>query len=300
MNNLIVSRLFIILASLIWGSSFVAQILGMEHIGPITFIFTRYTIGTIAVFLLALVLDLKKTHQNNGGKEYVILKKEWQAALPGGIICGLLLFTATFFQQSGLQHTPAGKAAFITAMYIIIVPILQLFVGKRFGTRTWLAIAGSMIGIYLLSITKDFSIAFSDLLVLTATLFWALHILCGDKFSKEHDPVKLSTVQFAVTTIASAIMMFVFESPELSGIISSLVPAAYAGIMCTAVAYTLQMSGQRHLSAVEVSLILSMESVFALAGGILILGESLTTREFIGCIILFSAVTIAQIPDKKV
>ena len=299
MNSTAVSRLFILTSALIWGSSFIAQILGMEFVGPITFISVRYIIGTASVLLMTMLLDYRKKHRDNLSQSKEDTVKEWLAALPGGICCGFFLFSATCLQQSGLQQTPAGKAAFLTAMYIVIVPILELFMGKRIGLKTWAAILTSSIGIYLLSISESFSVEYGDLLVLAATLFWALHIICSDKFSKKHDPLKLSACQFAFTAAASTTAMFIFESPTIPGIISTLPPAAYAGIMCTGVAYTLQMSGQRHLSPVEVSLILSTESLFALAGGIFVLGESLTGREILGCAILFAAVTAAQIPDKR-
>ncbi len=299
MNSTAVSRLFILTSALIWGSSFIAQILGMEFVGPITFISVRYIIGTASVLFMALLLDYRKNHRGRLNRQKENTSKEWLAAMPGGVCCGIFLFSATCLQQSGLQHTPAGKAAFLTAMYIVIVPILELFMGKRFGLKTWGAILTSSVGIYLLSISDSFSIEYGDALVLAATLFWALHIICSDKFSKKHDPLKLSTCQFAFTAAASTIAMLIFESPTIPAIISTLVPAAYAGIMCTGVAYTLQMSGQRHLSPVEVSLILSTESLFALAGGMIVLGESLTLREILGCVILFAAVTAAQIPDKR-
>ncbi len=298
MGKLFVSRLFILISALIWGSSFVAQVVGMEHLGPLSFISVRYIIGTLSVFIMAFLIDMRRPSQSVSKKENAAIKKrEWTDSVRGGIVCGTFLFAGSCLQQTGLQYTQAGKAAFITAMYIIIVPVIEMASGKRFGAKTWITSLSAVAGIYILSITDSLSINKGDIMVLAGTLFWALHIISCDKFSKGRDPIKLSAIQFAASAAIATTGALAFETVTLSAIRASIIPTAYAGIMCTGVAYTFQMIGQKNLSSVETSLLLTTETLFALISAILILGESLTLRESIGCTILFVSVVAAQIPD---
>ena len=293
------SRFLILTAAFIWGSSFIAQILGMKHIDPLTFISGRYIIGTLFVTLSAVMFDIL-AYRKQGDKESSGSKsiEEWKSCVFGGIICGLFLFMANVLQQSGLQYTTAGKAAFITAMYIVLVPILQVFQGKRLRLLTIFAIIAGTVGIYFISITEHFTIGEGDLLVLAATIFWALHILACGRFTEGRPALKLSAVQFTVVAILSSVFMFIFETPSISEIVSAAVPIIYAGVLCTGVAYSLQITGQKHLPPVEVSFILSTESIFSLICGMLILGETLSGREVFGCVGLFIAVILSQVPQK--
>lgn len=298
MGKLIVSRLFILISALIWGSSFVAQVVGMEHLGPLSFISVRYIIGTAAVFIMAFIIDLRRPSESISKEEDSAIKKtEWRESIQGGIVCGIFLFGGSCLQQAGLQYTQAGKAAFLTAMYIIIVPIIEMASGKRFGAKTWITAISAVAGIYILSITETFTINRGDIMVLAGTLFWAMHIISCDKFSKGRNPIKLLAIQFAASAAIATAAALAFETVTFSAIRSSIIPTAYAGIMCTGVAYTFQMIGQKNLSPVETSLLLTTETLFALAAAILFLGESMTLRESTGCTVLFVSVVAAQIPD---
>ena len=290
------ARTALLLAALIWGSSYISQVVAMKYIGPFTFIFSRYLLGALSVALLSLVWDLIRQHR--GSKTEAA--SGWNDAVIPGAVCGAVMFAAITLQQCGLKYTQAGKAGFITAMYIIIVPVLELMAGKRFGKKTWFATAIATIGLYLLSIKSGFTIEWGDFLVLSATIFWALYIICCDRFAQRRDPLKVSALQFAVTALMAAVCMFIFETPKLSAICAAYIPILHAGIVCTAVAYTLQMCSQRSVSPVETSFILSTECLFALAGGFLVLGETLSLKEFCGCLLLFTGVIIAQLPDKNV
>jgi drug/metabolite transporter (DMT)-like permease len=244
-----ISRAMLILAALIWGTSYVSQIVAMKYMGPFTFIFSRYVIGAAAVALLSLFLDCLKNRRRTG----VDIASEWKKSIVGGAVCGTVMFCGMALQQYGLQYTQAGKAGFITAMYILIVPLLELLAGKRFGVRVWIATLIALVGLYLLSIKNGFQMAWGDLLVLTATIFWALYILCCDHFSQHRDPLKLSVIQFATTAALAVPCVLAFETPDLNSIAAAYVPILHAGVLCTAVAYTLEMAGQKNIPPVETS-----------------------------------------------
>ena len=290
-----ISRAMLILAALIWGTSYVSQIVAMKYMGPFTFIFSRYVVGAVAVALMSLFLDCLRIRR--GAR--VEIASEWKKSIVGGSVCGAVMFCGMALQQYGLQYTQAGKAGFITAMYILIVPLLELMAGKRFGVKTWIATLIALVGLYLLSIKNGFQMAWGDLLVLSATIFWALYILCCDRFSQRRDPLKLSAIQFAATAALAAPCVLAFETPDLSAIMAAYVPILHAGVLCTAVAYTLEMAGQKNIPPVETSFILSTECLFALIGGSLLLGETHTLRELFGCLLLFAGVLLAQLPDKN-
>ena len=290
------ARAALLLSALIWGTSYVAQVVAMKYLEPFTFIFSRYAIGAVSVALLSLILDLLQNRRGAG----IRVADGWRDSLVPGSICGAVMFGGIALQQYGLKYTQAGKAGFITAMYIIIVPVLELMTGKRFGKKTWLATAVATVGLYMLSIKTGFTIEWGDFLVLSATIFWALYIICCDRFSKRRDPVKLSAVQFAATAALAAIGMCALETPRIAAVRAAMLPILHAGLLCTAVAYTLQMCGQKSVPPIETSFILSTECLFALAGGFLVLGETLNFKELCGCLLLFAGVIIAQLPDKNV
>ncbi|MDD7410438.1 MAG: DMT family transporter [Fusobacterium gastrosuis] len=289
MNKKILGNVLLLITAIIWGSAFVAQITGMDVLGPFTFSATRSLIATI--FLGFLVMFLKDE-----------MNTKTSDLIKGGLACGVFIFIASSLQQFGLLFTTAGKASFITTLYILIVPILALLIMKnKISLATWIAIILGAIGLYLLAIPSgaSFSINKGDFVVFIGAFFWAAHILVIDYFTKKVNPVKLSFMQFAVMTILSAIvaMLFERETATLSNIMLSWKSIAYAGFFSSGIAYTLQMVGQKYTNPVLASLILSLESVFGALSGYLFLNEILSTKEFLGCVIVFVAIIIAQVPN---
>ena len=209
------------------------------------------------------------------------------------------MFGATTFQQFGIMQTSVGKTGFITALYVILVPILGIILGKKVGLRIWIGAVIAMVGFYLLCIKEGFSIAFGDILVFICAIIFALHIMTVDKYIPYVNGVMLSCIQFLVAGAISLVCMFVFETPSLSGILSAWQPILYAGIMSCGVAYTLQIIGQQYTNPFLASLILSLESVISVLAGWLFLGEMLSLKELAGCLLVFAAIIIAQLPAKR-
>ncbi|WP_352401434.1 DMT family transporter [Synergistes jonesii] len=291
----IAALLMLSLVAFIWGTSFVAQILGMEHIGPFTFCAARYFIASIFTIAFAAFMGMRKTDvMPNDTFAY-----DWRSCLVPGVICGTVLFAGTALQQMGLLFTSAGKSAFITAMYIVIVPLFGLFAGKIPSRSTLLALAASTVGLYLISVKEDFSVAPGDALTLTGAFFWALHIIVCGHFAQKYDAFKLSAIQFSAVAVLSMFFALVMETPHLNEIIISWKPLIYSGLISTCVAYTMQMATQRYVPPVQASIILISESVFAALAGFLSLGESLTAREITGCVIMLAATLTAQIQEAK-
>ncbi|MDY5305445.1 DMT family transporter [Fusobacterium gastrosuis] len=289
MNKKILGNVLLLITAIIWGSAFVAQITGMDVLGPFTFSATRSLIATI--FLGFLVMFLKDE-----------MNTKTSDLIKGGLACGVFIFIASSLQQFGLLFTTAGKASFITTLYILIVPILALLIMKnKISLATWIAIILGAIGLYLLAIPSgaSFSINKGDFVVFIGAFFWAAHILVIDYFTKKVNPVKLSFMQFAVMTVLSAIVAILFEkeTATISNIMLSWKSIAYAGFFSSGIAYTLQMVGQKYTNPVLASLILSLESVFGALSGYLFLNEILSTKEFLGCVIVFVAIIIAQVPN---
>lgn len=217
----------------------------------------------------------------------------------GGISCGICLCLASNFQQFGIKYTTVGKAGFITACYIVIVPIIGLFLGKKCSKFIWAAVAMALIGLYLLCITDGFSIGKGDLLVLVCAFLFSIHILVIDHFSPKADGVKLSCIQFLTCGILSGIPALLFEHPEFSAICRAWMPILYAGIMSCGVAYTLQIIGQKNMNPTVASLILSLESCISVLAGWVLLGQQLSAKEILGCVIMFAAIILAQLPQKQ-
>lgn len=289
MNKKILGNILLLITSIIWGSAFVAQITGMDVLGPFTFNAAR---SFLAVISLAVIVSILKDDMNT---KFIDLLK-------GGLACGSFLFMGSSLQQIGLINTTAGKASFITSLYILLVPIIAFIVMKKRVTLiTIIAIILGALGLYLLAIPggSSFSINKGDLVVFIGSFFWGSHILVIDYFTKKVNPVKLSLMQFTVMTLFSAIAAVFFERESISvfNLMISWKPIVYAGIFSSCIAYTLQMVGQKYTDPVLASLILSLESVFGALSGYLFLNEVLTTKEFIGCVIVFIAIVIAQIPD---
>ena len=291
--------LMLFLTAFIWGSAFVAQSVGMDYVGPFTFSCVRSFIG--GIFLIPCIWFLDQWRAKNDGTEgekKAVSKEEKKMELLGGICCGLALCVATNLQQIGMQYTTVGKAGFITALYIVLVPIFGIFLKKKVEARIWVSVMISVVGLYLLCITDKLVLGKGDTLVLLCAVVFTIHILVIDYFSPKADGVRIACIQFFITGILSAIPMFLFETPRLSDIFAAAVPVLYAGVLSSGVAYTLQIVAQKDADPTVASLILSLESVFSVLGGWMILGQKLSIREIAGCILMFSSIILAQLPGK--
>ena len=292
------NSLLLLLTSFIWGVAFVAQSVGGEAVGCFTFNGVRSLIGAFVLIPVIYFLDNQKKKEL-GEEKFLEQKGDSKTLLLGGVCCGVMLCIASNFQQFGISFTTVGKAGFITAMYILIVPILGLFMKKKVGVKVWLGVVLATIGLYMLCMTSEsFSLSKGDFLVLICAGFFSLHILIIDYFSPKVDGVRMSCIQFFVCGIISVIIAFIFESPSFSAILSGWLPILYAGVLSCGVAYTLQIVGQKNMDPTVASLILSLESVFSVLAGWLILNQTMTLREFSGCGLMFLAIILAQLPDR--
>ena len=292
------NSLLLLLTSFIWGVAFVAQSVGGEAVGCFTFNGVRSLIGAFVLIPVIYFLDNQKKKEL-GEEKFLEQKGDSKTLLLGGVCCGVMLCIASNFQQFGISFTTVGKAGFITAMYILIVPILGLFMKKKVGVKVWLGVVLATIGLYMLCMTSEsFSLSKGDFLVLICAGFFSLHILIIDYFSPKVDGVRMSCIQFFVCGIISVIIAFIFESPSLSAILSGWLPILYAGVLSCGVAYTLQIVGQKNMDPTVASLILSLESVFSVLAGWLILNQTMTLREFSGCGLMFLAIILAQLSDR--
>ncbi|MDY4516135.1 MAG: DMT family transporter [Lachnospiraceae bacterium] len=289
--------MILLLTATIWGVAFVAQSVGMEYVGPFTFNCVRSIIGGLV--LIPCIWFLNRRNQKPEHKTEEQQKHDRKILLTGGVLCGLCLFAASNFQQFGIRYTTVGKAGFITACYIVIVPVLGIFLKKKCSRLIWLSVAMAVAGLYLLCITESFSIGTGDILVLVCAFLFSLHILVIDHFSPLTDGVKMSCIQFFVCGILSGIAMLLTEQPHLTDIIQAWLPILYAGVLSCGVAYTLQIVGQKDMNPTVASLILSLESCISVLAGWLILGQKLSGREFLGCLIMFASIILAQLPDRK-
>ncbi len=286
-------NLLMMLAALIWGSAFVAQRVGMDFNGPYTFNCVRSFIGSLA--LIPVILTLGRA----GAVRQLATHAGRRDLLVGGLACGAILTASTLFQQVGLKDTSAGKAGFITAQYILLVPLFGLFLGKRTTWLLWLAVAIALGGMYLLCVKDGLHVEKSDLCVLCCAVGFAFHILVIDHFAQRVDGILLSCVQFIVCGLLSGVLMFALEKPTVGSLLKGWIPLLYTGILSSGVAYTLQIITQQHLSAAIAALVMSLESVFAALTGWIVLHEKLSPREFIGCVLVFAATLLAQVPSRR-
>lgn len=284
-------NIILLITATIWGIAFVAQSVGMDYVGPFTFNGVRFLIGGIILIPCSVLLKRFDPPKDE--------PKDNKTLIKAGIICGILMFTATTFQQFGIMHTSVGKTGFITALYVILVPILGLVTGKKPGIRIWVGAVIAIVGFYFLCIKEGFSIETGDMLVFVCAFVFAMHIMVVDRYIPFVNGVKLSCIQFLVAGTISSILMFIFESPDINAVVSAWQPILYAGIMSCGVAYTLQIIGQKYTNPFLASLILSLESVISVLAGWLFLGEVLSVRELIGCVLVFGAIVIAQLPSKS-
>ena len=296
------NSLLLLLTATIWGTAFVAQSVGMEYVEAFTFTFARSIVGGIVLIPCIWFLRWLKGREKKASvtscdvashKRPMVTKVEWI----GGICCGLALCAASNFQQIGIAYTTVGKAGFITALYVVIVPILGLFFKKRVSFIVWICVVLSVIGLYLLCMTEgSLTLAYGDLLVLICAVLFSVHIMVIDHFSPQGDGVIMSCIQFFVCGIVSGIIMLFVETPTIENIMAAAMPILYAGVLSSGVAYTLQIVGQKDMNPTVASLILCLESVVSALAGWAILHEALTTRELFGCVLMFVAIVLAQVP----
>jgi len=296
-KNQLVGSLLLLICAFIWGSAFVAQTTGAEHVGPFTFIYLRSFLGSVV--LLPVIFLLGKLKKKDA-KENTEGKKNSKTLLIGGLCCGAALCFASVFQQAGIDKgTDPGKAGFITALYILLVPLSSLFMKKRVRPIIWPCIAASVVALYLLCVTENNSVELSDLLVLVCAALYTVHILVIDRVSPHVDGIKLSCIQFLVAGVLSLVPALIFEGFDLEAIIAAMPSVAYAGVISSGVAYTLQILGQQKTEPTLASMIMSLESVFAVLTSMAVLHLAPTPREAAGCIIMFVAIIVAQLPEKR-
>ena len=289
----------LLLTACIWGVAFVAQSVGMEYVGPFTFNFVRSILGGLV--LIPCIFFLNRGEKSGSAEKISEEEKKAQrkTLLTGGICCGIALCLATNFQQIGIKYTTVGKAGFITACYIVIVPVIGIFRKKKCSPMIWPSVLLAVAGLYLLCINEQFSIGYGDILVFVCAILFSVHILVVDYFSPKVDGVKMSCIQFLVCGLLSGVVMLFTEQPQLFGVLLTWKPIAYAGIMSCGVGYTLQIVGQKGMDPTVASLILSLESCISVLSGWLLLGQTLSMREGFGCAAMFAAIILAQLPAKE-
>ena len=325
------SPALLFLTAVVWGVAFVAQSVGMDYVGPFTFNCIRCLIGAVVLVPCIWFLDGWKQRpdgascgresagapdgascgrESAGAQDSASCSRRSAGAqdgasdgshalLAGGICCGLALFVASNLQQIGIQYTTVGKAGFITALYIVMVPVFGIFLKKRAGIRVWVSVALAVAGLYLLCITDRLALGKGDILVLLCAVVFAVHILVVDHFSAKTDGVRMSCIQFLVCGLLSGVCMLLTEHPEMRLILQAWQPILYAGVFSCGVGYTLQIIGQKGTDPTVASLILSLESVVSVLAGWLLLGQRLSVRELGGCALMFAAILLAQMPERR-
>jgi len=280
------------LCSLIWGMAFSAQSAATDYMGPFTFVFIRFTITSLVLFAAYPFFrrqDRKNHAPVHSRKAYLIL----------GSVIGAILFAACALQQAGIAYTTAAKSGFITALYIVMIPIIGIFMGKRIGKNVWIGVMIALIGLCMLCLKDDLTINIGDLITLGCAFVFSFHIIVIDRYAGDMNSVLLSAIQFGVGALLSLPIMLLTETPVLGNILKCWGGILYAAVFSGAIGYTLQMIGQKYTEPTLASLVLCLESVFAAIGGWILLGEGLTTRELFGCILMLSASVIAQLPSKS-
>ncbi len=295
-NNLYGS-LILMLCAIIWGSSFVAQTTGAEFVGPFTFISMRSLLGSLS--LLPVIGAMSAFRKKREGYKKMTAENK-KILLKGGAACGVVLCFASCFQQLGIDGgTEPGKAAFITALYILLVPIFSLFLGKKIRPLIWPCVIVSIIALYLLCVKEGGRIQPSDFYVLACAVCYTVHILVIDRVSPKVDGVMLSMMQFLIAGAMAAIPMLLFEDVSLENLIKAAPSIAYSGIMSSGVAYTLQILGQQKTEPTIATMVMSLESVFGVLTAMIVLHQVPTLRESIGCVMMFGAIIVAQLPERK-
>lgn len=291
-------KLVLFIASLLWGTCFVFQKMGMDYIGAYTLGVFRFLLGAFTLIPLIVFLDKMehKKHSKKSGVDGSFLDKNLYL---GGGVCGTTLFAAASLQQIGLKYTTAGKAGFLTSLEIVLVAVIMICITRKVQVNTLIGVLLAVIGMYLLCMVEGFYLEKGDAYELAGVIFWAMQILAIDKYSKMVDVIKLSFVQFVTTGILSFVFMVVFEKPQWNDIRNGVIPILYTAIIEVAVAYTLQIIGQRDTPPAIAAIILSLEAVFSVISGAVILGETMSLREIIGCLCMLAAVIISQLSDSN-
>lgn len=287
MSSKLHSDVLLLLAAAIWGLAFVAQRMGMEHLGPLSFNAIRFLMGAA---VLAPVVYLRG---RNG------FAAPWRMDLRRGVILGLVLFGGATLQQWGVVFTTAGKAGFITGLYVVLVPFLGLFVGQKTQGRTWAGAVLALIGLYLLTITGRLGMSLGDTLVLVGTLFWSTHVLLIGRWAPHTEPVRLAALQFLVCGLISGAIGLPLEQPSPAAVADAAIPLLYAGLASTGIAYTLQVVAQQHAPPAHAAIILSLEAAFAVLGGMLVLGETLSARGLVGCALMLAGMIVSQLEPRR-
>lgn len=284
-----IGTLSLFICALIWGVTFGIQSKGMDYLEPFGFNFFRSLIGIIFSGMVILIFYLK--NKNKPGF-YLIKNKK---ALIGSILCGLALFLGTSTQQIGISMSTVGKSGFVSALYIFLVPLFGIFLKKKVAPKIWGCVVIALVGLYLLCVKTDFTIEFGDIFLLLSTLGFAFQILIIDHISNDINPLLLSAIQFGVVTILSAFPAFLYEKTTIDATLNCMPYILFAGILSSGIAYSLQNFGQKYSPSAVASLVLSLESVFAAFTGLLFMNEVMSTKEYIGCFLIFSAIIISQI-----
>ena len=295
------STFLLLLTAFIWGSAFVAQSVGMDYVGPFTFNSVRNLVGGLVLLPFIWLRGQKQRNSVSGDgamEDPVRLQTGPGTLICGGICCGVALCAAAGLQQIGIQYTTVGKAGFITAMYIVLVPVFGIFLKRTAGLKIWVSVALAAAGLYLLCMKEGLSLQKGDFLVLLCAVVFSFHILIIDYFSPKTDGVKMSCIQFFVCGLLSGLFAL-GEHPQLSTVLSAWLPVLYAGVFSSGVAYTLQIIAQKDMNPTVASLIMSLESVFSVLAGWVVLGQRLSMRELGGCVLMFAAIILTQLPSRR-
>lgn len=299
-NQKLKGNLLLLLTAFVWGVSFIAQSKGVEEISPVAFNGIRSVLGGVVLLPVIYFLDAGKKKNN------IPVQKIDKNLIVGGIICGIFLCLASTLQTIGMKYTSPGKAGFITALYMVIVPIIGLFTGKKLRPAMIAAVLIAVCGMYMMCIDSELSINQGDVLIFICAFLFSGHILVIDYFSPKVDGVKLSCIQFFVCGIINLIWMFLFEAPQLQPILNAWISIGYAGIFSCGVAYTLQIVGQKYTDPTSASILMSLESVFATLSTVILValgwnltGGQMSIKEIFGCVLMFAAILLVQLPEKK-
>jgi drug/metabolite transporter (DMT)-like permease len=319
-SSTIRSDLLLLLAAIIWGFAFVAQRLGMEHIGPFLFNGIRFAMGAGVLLIVVKVRNVYLKHGGmgawrHGGMEAGKQGNVDESGLPAsglrpptndyrlptfsGILLGLILFAGATFQQAGIVYTTAGNAGFITGLYVILVPVFGMITGQKAGVNLWGGAILATFGLYFLSVTENFTMSKGDVLVLIGAIFWAVHVLYTGWLSPRTSVLRLAITQYLVCAILSLMAAFIFESNTLEGIYRAGIPLLYGGLLSVGVAFTLQIIGQKKAPPAHAAIIISLEAVFAVIGGVMILSETMSDRKWIGCGMMLAGMVLAQIKSRQ-
>lgn len=297
------STLILLLVAMIWGTSFIGQKVGMDDIGPFFFVAFRMLFAGISLIPVYLISEKtgNRALEKKGTPRTAEEKKQMlRTGITGGFFCGIMMYCANTLQQVGIVTTTAGKAAFITALYIILVPIMGIFMKHKTGMNVWVGAVLAVIGLYLLCITPgEFHLASGDLIILIGSFFWGFHILVMDHFAPKANVALIVCIQSFTASAIGFVLAFIKEDFAWSDVAGALPSLLYVAIFCTAIAYSLQGLGQRHADPTVASIVMSLESVFAVISGFLLLHETFTGREILGCVIMFAAIIITQLPAKS-